>query len=87
MDTLTFDLNQAFPGKPNPNTFSAQVAQFNFESMRGKRVRLHGCAPTWAHLMVAAQLTRHGAAVDFLIDDGKSGIVVPICDALQGVTP
>lgn len=78
MTQSIFDLNTVFPGKPNPQTFAAQVAAHDFAPYAGQRVRLHGCAPTWAHLIVAARLIAVGAAVDFLIDDGKEGIVVPI---------
>ncbi len=78
MKTVTLDLNQLFPGKPSPHSFPQQVAQHDFSRYAGQRVRLHGCAPTWAHLMIAARLLPVAAGVDFLIDDGKEGIVVPI---------
>lgn len=79
MESVILDLNTAFPGKSNPQTFAAQVAQHDFAPYAGQRVQLHGCAPTWAHLIVAVRLFAIGADVDFLIDDGKEGIVVPIC--------
>lgn len=80
MNVRVLDLNTTFPGKPDPATFAGVVAGCDFVSYAGQRVRLRGCAPTWAHLIVAARLIAAGAAVDFLIDDGKEGIVVPITE-------
>lgn len=78
MDVVLCDLNQRFPGKPDPRTFAQQVAQMDVASYTGRHVQLRGCAPTWAHLMVAAKLREVAAAIEFRIDDGKGGIVVPI---------
>lgn len=77
-EPLVLDLNTAFPGKPNHQTFAERVAAFDWQPYVGQRVQLRGCAPTWAHLLVAARLLPLAAGVDFLIDDGKGGVVVPI---------
>jgi hypothetical protein len=41
-------------------------------------VHLVGCAPTWAHLLVAGKLFPVVAKLDFVIDDGKDGKPVEI---------
>jgi hypothetical protein len=81
MEPMTVDLNALFPGKPDPSTFPEAVAQLDLTPYRDQHVHLKGCAPTWAHLMIAARLMHVAAAIDFCIDDGKSGIVVPIWNA------
>lgn len=75
---MVFDMNAAFQGKANPQTFPAAARAFDYVPYAGQRVQMKGCAPAWAHLIVAAQLQQVASAIDFLIDDGKGGIVVPI---------
>ncbi len=75
---ITLDLNEKFPGKPDPTTFGDRVDAFDFSPYTNQHVQLAGCAPTWAHLQVAARLFSHTKMVDFLIDDGKDGIVVAV---------
>lgn len=78
MEAVVLDLNKLIPGKPDRETLGNQLATHDFQQYSGKRVCLRGCAPTWAHLMVAAKVIPLAGAVDFLIDDGKDGIIVPI---------
>lgn len=78
MEPVILNLNTLFPGKPSPQDFSGRVAAHDFSDCTGQHVQLRGCAPTWAHLIVAARLLPIVSGIDFLIDDGKSGIVVPI---------
>lgn len=78
MNILLFDMNDKFPGKADPATFPAKVAAFDFAPFRGAHVQLKGCAPSWAHLLVAARLQPLVAQLDFLVDDGKGGVVVPL---------
>ncbi|MBV9079989.1 MAG: hypothetical protein JO102_02595 [Elusimicrobia bacterium] len=59
-------------------SFPSKLASLDVEAYRGKHVQLEGCAPTWAHLLVAGKLFNVAAAVDFVVDDGKSGKAVEV---------
>lgn len=78
MNPILFDMNTIFPGKPDPATFAEKVAAHDFAVYRQQIVQLKGCAPTWAHLMVAARLLPLVARLEFLIDDGKGGRPIPV---------
>jgi hypothetical protein len=75
---VQLDLNQIAPGKIDVAGFREKLGAFDLEPYAGQHVQLRGCAPTWAHLMVAARLLGRVRALDFLIDDGKSGITVEV---------
>lgn len=72
------DLNDIAKGKIDVAGFRARLDAFDLAPFAGQHVQLRGCAPTWAHLMVAARLMGRATAVDFLIDDGKAGIPVEV---------
>ena len=72
------DLNDIAKGKIDVAGFRAKLDAFNLAPYEGKHVVLKGCAPTWAHLLVASRLVGKVTALDFLIDDGKAGIPVEI---------
>ncbi len=77
-EIVQLDLNDIASGKVELASFTTKVNSMDFSSYKGKRVQLAGCAPTWAHLIVAAKLFPLASAVDFLLDDGKDGKVIPI---------
>lgn len=72
------DLNDIAKGRIDVAGFRAKLDAFDLSRFSGKHVVLKGCAPTWAHLLVASRLAGKVTALDFLIDDGKSGIPVEI---------
>ncbi len=72
------DLNQIMSGKIDVAGFKQKLESFDLSPYAGKHVQIKGCAPTWAHLMVAARLLGKVQALDFLIDDGKSGVPVEV---------
>lgn len=72
------DLNDIASGKIDVAGFKAKLEGFDLSPYTGQHVQIKGCAPTWAHLMVAARLLGKVQALDFLIDDGKNGITVEI---------
>lgn len=72
------DLNDIAKGKIDVAGFRTKLDAFDLTRFAGKHVVLKGCAPTWAHLLVASRLAGKVTALDFLIDDGKSGIPVEI---------
>lgn len=72
------DLNDIAKGKIDVAGFRAKLDAYDLTKYDGKHVQLRGCAPTWAHLMVATKLAGRVTGLDFLIDDGKSGIPVEI---------
>ena len=72
------DLNDIAKGKIDVAGFRTKLDAFDLAPYAGKHVVLKGCAPTWAHLLVASRLVGKVAALDFLIDDGKAGIPVEI---------
>lgn len=77
-DISTLDLNDMASGKIQLATFPASAERYDFSAYADKLVRLKGCAPTWAYLLVAAKLLPIAAGIDFVIDDGKEGRIIPI---------
>lgn len=75
---VTLDLSDIAPGKIDVKGFAAKLAAYDLKPYEGRHVLIRGCAPTWAHLMVAGRLIGRVPALDFLIDDGKSGIPVEV---------
>lgn len=74
--TKIVNLNDLFPGK-----VSVQQAQHVADTIQAQDyadcdVQLRGCAPTWAHLMVAGKLFATAQSISFVIDDGKGGLPV-----------
>lgn len=78
MQIMQFDMNSEFPGRADMLSFPEKISGHDFTPWSGKHVQLRGCAPTWAHLLVAAQLLPIVGQLDFMIDDGGEGKVVPI---------
>lgn len=78
MEPITLDLNDLATGKVELSSFQQKVAELDVNQYQGKHVQLAGCAPTWAHLLVAGKLLPVVSALDFLIDDGKAGKPVSI---------
>jgi len=81
-EKITLDLNDIASGKVELSSFQQKVSSLDISPYKGKHVQLVGCAPTWAHLLVAGRLFRIVSALDFVIDDGKEGKVVPVLTTL-----
>lgn len=77
-ERITLDLNDIASGKVEFASFQQKVAALDVSGYAGKHVELTGCAPTWAHLLVAGRLFPIASAIDFVIDDGKDGKPVNI---------
>ena len=77
-EKVTLDLNDLASGKVELATFQAKVNALDVAPYQGKHVQLTGCAPTWAHLLVAGRLFPIVSALDFVIDDGKDGKPVAV---------
>jgi hypothetical protein len=78
MDKVTLDLNDIASGKVELASFEQKVAALDLSPYKGKHVQMVGCAPTWAHLLVAGRLFPVVAGLDFVIDDGKDGKPVKV---------
>lgn len=78
MEKVTLDLNDIASGKVELASFQQKVSELDVTNYQGKHVQLTGCAPTWAHLLVAGKLFPIVGALDFVIDDGKDGKPVSI---------
>ncbi len=75
------DLNDIVMGRVELATFREKLERFDLSSYDGKHVQIRGCAPVWAHLMVAGKLFGRAHRVDYLLDDtgaGGEGIPIPI---------
>lgn len=72
-DIINLDLNDIAGGKVELSSFQEKITHLNTAPYAGKRVRLAGCAPTWAHLLVAGKLFPVVSGMEFAIDDGKDG--------------
>jgi len=77
-EKVTIDLNDLFPPKASVQTVQEKVATWDVASYKDKSVQLKGCSPTWAHLLVAGKLFGTAFSIDFLLDDAKGGIAIPI---------
>ena len=78
VEKVVLDLNDIAAGKVELSSFQQKLASFDLAKFKGKHVQLAGCAPTWAHLLVAGKLFPIVAGLDFLIDDGKAGKPVEV---------
>ena len=72
------DLNDLFPVKSSPQAVQEKVAGWDVSGYKDKSVQIRGCSPTWAHLIVAGKLFGVVSSIEFLLDDGKGGIPVPV---------
>lgn len=78
METVLLDLNDIASGKVELSSFKTKVDSLDVKPYANKHVQIQGCAPTWAHLLVAGKLFPHVQALDFILDDGKDGKVIEI---------
>ena len=77
-EKVLIDLNDLFPVKSSPKDVAEAMAKWDVSAYKDKPVQICGCSPTWAHLIVAGKLFGHVASVEFLMDDAKGGIPIPI---------
>jgi hypothetical protein len=75
---VKLDLNDIASGKVELASFKLKLDAMDFSSYANKHVQIEGCAPTWAHLLVAGKLFPLVSHLDFLLDDGKEGKAIPI---------
>ncbi|MBI2915581.1 MAG: hypothetical protein HYY63_06170 [Elusimicrobia bacterium] len=80
-EKVLIDLNEIFPAKTSVQNVQQKLSQWDVSPYKGKKVQLKGCSPTWAHLMVMGKLVGTAETIDFLIDDSKNGIPVPVYPA------
>ncbi len=67
------DLNDIVMGRVELATFKERLEKFDLDRYKGKHVQIRGCAPVWAHLMVAGKLFGKAKRVDYLLDDSGTG--------------
>jgi hypothetical protein len=77
-DPLVLDLNDIAQGKVELGSFRAKLESLDLAPYHGREVQVQGCAPTWAHLLVAGKLYGKVKKLEFLMDDGKGGIPVEV---------
>ncbi len=70
--TEVLDLTELM-GRIELDTFEERLGELDLSPYYGKRVQMRGCAPVWAHLVVAAKLIGSVEELEFLVDDGKEG--------------
>ena len=75
---VVIDLNDLFPAKASVQNVQEKIAQWDVSPYKDKPVEIRGCSPTWAHLIVAGRLFGTASSIDFLLDDAKGGIPIPI---------
>lgn len=73
-----FDLNEVAEGKLDRESFAKRLSDIDWSLYDGQDVGLRGCAPTWAHLMVAANLFKRVKKLSFVMDDGKGGVPIDV---------
>ncbi len=77
-EKLTIDLNELFPPRSSPEAVAQKIQSWDIAHLKGKAVQLKGCSPTWAHLMVAGKIFSIVSSLDFLMDNAKGGVPIPI---------
>ena len=77
-DKVVVDLNDLFPTKASVQAVQEKLSTWDTSPFKDKPVQIRGCSPTWAHLIVAGKLFETAASIDFLLDDAKGGISIPI---------
>jgi hypothetical protein len=77
-EKVVIDLNDLFPAKASLQNVQEKVAEWDVSVYKDKSVQIRGCSPTWAHLIVAGKLFGTALSVDFILDDSKGGIPVPV---------
>ncbi len=77
-EPVVIDLNDLFPVKSSFQTVQEKLSHWDVSPYQDKPVQIRGCSPTWAHLMVAGKLFGAAASIDFLMDDAKGGIPIPV---------
>ena len=75
------DLNDIATGKVEFKSFAQKLESVDWDSYRGQEVQIKGCAPTWAHLLVAGRLFGRAAKVEFLMDDRQGAVPIEIYKA------
>lgn len=75
---ILLDLNDIATGKVELKTFQEKLDSLNWDLYAGQEVQIRGCAPTWAHLLVAGRLFGKIKKLEFLIDDRKAGVPVEV---------
>ena len=74
----TIDVLDLSGGKVEYASFASKLEGIDWSQYAGQDVQLKGCAPTWAHLLVAGKLFGKAAKVQFLADDRKGGTPIEI---------
>lgn len=74
----SIDLMEMAGGKVEFKTFSLKLDSVDWDAYKGEAVQLKGCAPTWAHLLVAGRLFGKASKVEFLMDDRAGAIPIAI---------
>ena len=77
-EKAVIDLNDLFPAKTSVQGVQEKISQWDVTPYQDKAVQIKGCSPTWAHLIVAGKLFGTVASIDFILDDAKGGIPIPI---------
>ena len=72
------DLNDIATGKVELKTFQEKLEAMDWDAYQGEEVQIKGCAPTWAHLLVAGRLFGRARKVEFLMDDRQGAIPIEV---------
>lgn len=78
MEKVVFDLNDMTQGPAKLESFKDAVETLDISAYQGKDVQIKGCAPAWAHLMVAGKLFPVVKRLEFLLDNGQNGLPIEI---------
>jgi len=78
MEKVILDLNDIASGKVELGSFKAKLEGMDLSSYHGKEVQIRGCAPTWAHLLVAGKLFGKVKRLEFLLDNGQDGLPIEV---------
>lgn len=81
MKKIVLDLNDIAKGKVELISFKTKLDKMDFTAFQNQEVQVKGCAPTWAHLLVAGKLFGKVKSLEFLMDDGKGGIAIDVTPA------
>lgn len=84
MALKVLDLNDIATGKLDRESFAQKLSAMDWNQYDDAEVAIRGCAPTWAHLMVAGRLFGRVKQLSFLMDDGKTGVPIEVFKSKSG---
>ena len=70
-EVLTIDLGEIVRGKVQRKPFEEALNKLDWNQYKDRRVRIKGCGPVWAYLLVNNRLRDVASGIDYEDSQGK----------------